>query len=269
VKRTIRRMAWIASCGVLLSGVVILSGVALTPAQAAESPPITGGATDITETSAVLYGYIPTSEAQNSYYAFVYGRTTNYSKVTAIVPVPAPTGSGTLIEVSATITGLSPGTAYDFALVTQFGGGGSPQASAGGNMTFTTASSSTGPSGPGGPNGSKRIGRVKLAKKTLTVKRRHVSVSLSCTSSERCGGVLAVTVLHRTSDGTIVTTGCVPERVFSIGAGKTATFKPAVTRACVKLLSKASHHKLAARLAVEPATGQPKLGGARVTLKSG
>lgn len=264
MKRTIRRMAWIASCGVLLSGVGILSGVALTPAQAAESPPITGGATDITETSAVLYGYIPTSEGASSY-VFAYGTSTSYTSLTPILPVPS--GSGSLVEVSATITGLSPHTTYDFELATLVGACPYCQEFTGANMSFTTASASS--TGPGSPNGSKRIGRVKLAKKTLTVKRRHVSVSLSCTSSERCGGVLAVTVRHRTSDGTIVTAGCVPEHVFSIGAGKTATFKPAVSTACVKLLSKASHHKLAARLAVAPATGQPKLAGARVTLKSG
>jgi len=82
------------------------------------SPPATdtSGATDVTETSAVLNGTINPFGLQTSYY-FEYGTTTAYGSRIP-VGIEAVAGSGRLARpFSRTITGLTAGTTYHFRLV--------------------------------------------------------------------------------------------------------------------------------------------------------
>ncbi|HLX32549.1 MAG TPA: fibronectin type III domain-containing protein [Gaiellaceae bacterium] len=85
-------------------------------------PPVTGTAIAITATGATLQGTDPNSDT----YHFEYGTDTTYGTSTADVPAT----SGTL---SATVTGLTPGTTYHFRIVSSGGGDGL-------DATFTTLS---------------------------------------------------------------------------------------------------------------------------------
>jgi hypothetical protein len=98
-------------------------------------PPITetGGATDVTETSAVLNGTINPVGLQTTYY-FEYGTTTSYgSRIPARIEAVAGGGRDTKL-FSRTIRGLTPGTTYHFRLVATNSMG----ASEGADRTFTT-----------------------------------------------------------------------------------------------------------------------------------
>jgi hypothetical protein len=98
-------------------------------------PPITetGGATDVTETSAVLNGTINPVGLQATYH-FEYGTTTSYgSRIPAGIDAIAGGGRNTNI-FSRTITDLAPGTTYHFRLVATNSMGRSD----GADRTFTT-----------------------------------------------------------------------------------------------------------------------------------
>jgi Tol biopolymer transport system component len=93
----------------------------------------TGGATDVTETSAVLNGTINPVGLQTAYY-FEYGTTTAYgSRIPAGIEAVAGGGRDTKI-FSRTIRGLTPGTTYHFRLVATSSAG----TSDGADRTFTT-----------------------------------------------------------------------------------------------------------------------------------
>lgn len=93
----------------------------------------TGGATDVTETSAVLNGTINPVGLQTTYH-FDYGTTTAYgSRIPAGIEAVAGGGRDTKI-FSRTITGLTPGTTYHFRLVATNSVG----TSEGADRTFTT-----------------------------------------------------------------------------------------------------------------------------------
>ena len=110
-----------------------LSGV--TKVSTAVSPPgtVTGDATDIGETSAVLNGTINPYGLQSNYY-FEYGTTTAYgSRVPA--GIEAVAGGGRVPALfSRTITGLTPGTTYHFRLVSTNSAG----TAEGADRTFST-----------------------------------------------------------------------------------------------------------------------------------
>jgi len=102
---------------------------ALAPAavQADEAPIQTTPATDVTDTSATLTGIIGT-QGKAVAYRFQYG-VIRYDHATPVSTVPARDAPR---PVSATVTGLTPGTLYHFRLVATFGNPGDDQ-------TFTTA----------------------------------------------------------------------------------------------------------------------------------
>jgi phosphodiesterase/alkaline phosphatase D-like protein len=116
--------------------VLVLSGgiglIAAPAALAASSPTIaTGAATSITTTSAVLNGRV-NPNGSTTHYIFSYGPTTAYGSAT----VAHSAGKGTkTIDISRTITGLTPGTIYHYRLTATNGVG----AAAGLDRTFTTA----------------------------------------------------------------------------------------------------------------------------------
>jgi phosphodiesterase/alkaline phosphatase D-like protein len=115
--------------GVAVAASLMLAAVAL----AAVTPTVsTGSVTNRTETSATLNATVNPQGAATTWY-FQYGLTNNpYSSNT----VPKTTGSGTKpVSVSATISGLTPGTVYHYRIV-----GASRAGSAiGADRTFKTA----------------------------------------------------------------------------------------------------------------------------------
>lgn len=107
-----------------------------TNATTAPAPPATetSGATDVTETSAVLNGRVNPIGLLTTYH-FEYGETTAYgSRIPVSIEGTAGSGHGAK-SFSRTITGLSPGTTYHFRLVATNSEG----TTEGSDRTFTTA----------------------------------------------------------------------------------------------------------------------------------
>lgn len=95
---------------------------------------VTGAATDVAETSAVLNGTINPVGLQSTFH-FEYGTTTAYGS-RAPVGIDAVAGNGRATRIfSRTIVGLAPGTTYHYRLVTHNSIGGAR----GADRTFTTA----------------------------------------------------------------------------------------------------------------------------------
>jgi hypothetical protein len=72
-----------------------------------------GGATSVTQTSAMLNGAVALNNLDTAY-QFQYGTTTAYGQTTHTVPIGQASG---VVTVSATIRNLTPGTTYHFRLV--------------------------------------------------------------------------------------------------------------------------------------------------------
>jgi phosphodiesterase/alkaline phosphatase D-like protein len=90
----------------------------------------TGSASEVTQTSATLWGQIDPNDGSASYY-FEYGLTGSYGSITSTTS--GLTGSGAQ-SVSQSISGLSPNTVYHFRVVAYNSGG----TSYGADQTFTT-----------------------------------------------------------------------------------------------------------------------------------
>jgi len=107
----------------LALAVGVASLVAVAAAMAVTPPPppppkhapsvSTSGTTNVTFSSAVLYGYV-VPEGQDSTYRFQYGTTAGYGATTPL----GPAGNGTAsLRVSQPISGLQPGTVYHYRVV--------------------------------------------------------------------------------------------------------------------------------------------------------
>ena len=93
----------------------------------------TNAASGVTDTVATLNGSVTPDGLATTYY-FQYGTTTSYG--TQVPATPASAGSGmSAIAESTSLTGLTPGTTYDFQIVATNTAG----TSQGGNVVFTTA----------------------------------------------------------------------------------------------------------------------------------
>ncbi len=116
----------------LVSIVLVASCAIPGVALAAASPTvITGAATSITDTSAVLQARVNPSSSPTDFY-FQIGPTAAYG----VNGQAKAIGSGSKgIDVSATFPGLTPGTLYHYRVVAQNSGG----VTAGADRTFTTA----------------------------------------------------------------------------------------------------------------------------------
>jgi hypothetical protein len=82
---------------------------------AGPSPPsiITSGTTNVSYSSAILYGYV-NPNGQSTNYAFQYGTTTGYGAQSPL----AAAGNGTaIIKVSQAVTGLKPATLYHYRII--------------------------------------------------------------------------------------------------------------------------------------------------------
>jgi hypothetical protein len=118
--------------GRMLVAALATAAMAATPAMAAVSKPTvsTGGAAQITQTSATLTGKVNPNGARTTYF-FQYGTSRVYGATTG----PTDAGSGTHARAAAAaVTGLVPNTKYHYRLVAQNAKG----TSFGDDRTFTT-----------------------------------------------------------------------------------------------------------------------------------
>jgi hypothetical protein len=99
--------------GPLVVGLVLLA-VACAPAASLAASPVvlTGAETNLTSTSAVLNG-MASSDIPGSTYYFQYGTSPSYDHKTT----PTPLSGDGVESVSASISGLLPGTTYHYRLV--------------------------------------------------------------------------------------------------------------------------------------------------------
>jgi hypothetical protein len=120
------------SAGIMVSALLTL---AVSSAQAATPKPlppavVTGGTSNVTYSSAILYGFLA-ARGQVTNYVFQYGPTSAYGAQSPL----APAGNGTItIKVSQAVTGLRPGLTYHYRIIAASPGG----TTKGGDRTFTT-----------------------------------------------------------------------------------------------------------------------------------
>ena len=100
-------------------------------ASAAAPTATTSGVSNVSYSSAILYGYVNAQGAATNYY-FQYGTTGAYGAQSPLSPAGSATGS---VKVNQTITGLQAATRYHYRLVAVGPGG----TATGGDHTFTTA----------------------------------------------------------------------------------------------------------------------------------
>ena len=115
---------------ILAAGVTAAIAIA-APAGAASKPTVsTGGASQITQTSATLTGKVNPNGARTTYF-FQYGTSNLYGATTG----PTDAGAGTKAKTAtAGLTGLAPFTKYHYRLVAENAQG----RTFGGDRTFTT-----------------------------------------------------------------------------------------------------------------------------------
>ena len=160
----------------LISVIVIASAAAvagIATAQTGTAPVVvTGDASDITQQGAKLNGTV-NPQGKATTYTFQFGLTTSYGAQTT----PASAGSGTTASpVSATLTGLAPGTTYHYRLVATNADG---ETTTGADKTFTTQS---------------RTSRLELFGHTAFVgPGRQVGVFTGCLGDQACRGSLRMT----------------------------------------------------------------------------
>ncbi|MFH0888947.1 MAG: hypothetical protein V1871_07060 [Planctomycetota bacterium] len=119
------------------------SGSSAPPATTTPSV-TTNPATDITQTTATLNGTVnPNGVTSNV--CFQFGTTTAYDSTTASQNIGSGTNS---VTVTATITGLTSNTTYNFRIKVTTGSGGTGIVYNGANLTFTTGIPPTCTTGP-------------------------------------------------------------------------------------------------------------------------
>jgi phosphodiesterase/alkaline phosphatase D-like protein len=128
----------------LFGGAVIaavLASVAIAVAATPVAPTVsTGAATGVTNAGAVLNGSV-NPNGQQTQYAFQWGPTSGYGHETTL----SSGGAGTTAQaVTATLSGLAPGTAFHFRIIAISSAG----VSAGADQSFTTTGTAPAPSTP-------------------------------------------------------------------------------------------------------------------------
>jgi methylglyoxal synthase len=225
----------------------------------------TGGATDVTSTSATLHG----RSGAGTFHFEVAGTSTSEADV--------PAGPG-VHGVSAALTGLTPGTTYHYRLAVT-GAGGTTRAA---ERTFTTSAApspggdggsgnsgnegGTGDGGNGGNDGSGTpppgaFGGVSIVPGTVKVKGRLAKVKVSCPAAAQglCRGTLTVTYKK-------VKVGA---KSFAMPTGKSATVTVRITKAGRKLLAKKRVLRASATAVARDDRGARVTTGAKLALKRG
>ena len=110
----------------------VLATLALPAAAAQAAVPTvsTGGASQVTQSTATVKGTV-NPQGQSTTYTFQYGPTVTYGSQTP----PAPAGAGTKgVQASAALTGLTPNTRYHYRIVASNPAG----VTSGGDRSFVT-----------------------------------------------------------------------------------------------------------------------------------
>lgn len=126
-----------------ITSLSVIAAVPATLALAAGSPPptvSTAPATNVTSSGATLNGSVNPNGQQTSY-AFQWGPTSGYGHETPLSSAGAGTSAS---SVSATLSGLAPGSSYHFRIIAMSAGG----TSVGNDQTFTTSGTAPAPSTP-------------------------------------------------------------------------------------------------------------------------
>jgi hypothetical protein len=221
-----------------------------TPAASAKPAVTTSAPTAITASGATLHGTVDPNNAETTY-AFDYGPSSSYGTFTASTQL-LPAGGAE--PVSASLTGLSAGTEYHYALVAINQLGSSTTA----DGTFTTAATGAGP-GPGtgsgpapGSGGKARPPRITIADGRASVAHDRAAVKLSCSGSRGtiCRGRLTITLRerirvrihgHLRGEKVTVTLG---RAAYAVRAGHTALVSVRLSRGAGLLLARARGHRL-------------------------
>jgi hypothetical protein len=207
----------------------------------ADSVATNAGATAVTSTSAALNGVANSSDPDSSW-AFQYGTSTSYGKVTPVKTI----GTGSA-AVSAAVAGLTPNTTYHFRLVVIEGSYPSV-AHTSADGTFQTLPSGGG-GGGGGGGGSQTAKFGKTSLRSLSIKVRHgvASVPLKCAgpSGAACKGKFSLSARGKIA-GTTKTVSCGSAR-FSTSAGHSLVLRPRIGGKCQRLLNAAKRHRLRAK----------------------
>jgi hypothetical protein len=172
----------------------------------------TEAATGITTTAARISGSVDPF-ASSSGYVVEYGRAAAYGSATESRVIPP---SAAAVKVTATLTGLAPGTRYHYRVVASNIGG----TTEGADATFTTSGV---PGAGGGGAGSlprDRTGpRIRIAGAPLVARNGRVAISLGCPLTEPlgCRGRVRLATVRRFAAG--ASTGA-PRRVLRLGTAR-------------------------------------------------
>jgi hypothetical protein len=216
---------------------------ALAPASARADPvAVTGGATAITKTSALLQGVVNNNGSESRWY-FQYGR--NPAALVLQTPARALPDAG-VTAVADTARGLRPGTGYYFRLVLDSV---PPSPHFGDTKHFSTAPVVV-------------YGVVSLRADRLVVRHASMSFRLRCAGAR--GAVCAGTLVDsaRTKHGRTVR--CAAGK-FKTRAGHSPVVSTRLSRDCAGLVKAAGSHRLATTLTATFSTRQKAL-KRRVTL---
>ena len=220
----------------------------------------TGSATAVVTTSVTLAGTVDPNGQDTSAH-FEYGTSNAYGSSTPTQDV----GSGTTAQsVTATITGLQPGTAYHYRLVATNATGPSD----GNDATVTTTTTTAKPTKPGGTLPTKPVpGALKFAAKAKVSRKGVAGVSLSCSgTATTCAGKLTLTATVTTKikrklkagtkTVTVTKTVILGSVIYSIAAGHSKTVSVRLSKTAIKLLNAARHRRLKVTASAKPSIGK-------------
>jgi hypothetical protein len=239
------RVLTLAACG------AAAALIAAAPAQAATST-TNGGATSVTATSATLNGSLQVTYPDSAW-AFQYGTTTAYGKVTQAQIVQP----GSSYAVSIKVSGLTPGTTYHFRLVVYQETTTTSDFSASQDRSFQTLTGGQQPVTTSPSTGTHpAYGTAALRSRSLAVRRGNLEVQLRCVGKKnsRCTGSLTVSAPGKHGRSVrCAATG------FSLSAGSSRTLRPRASSGCTKLLAAARRHRIRATLRASFSTHQAPL----------
>lgn len=188
---------------------------------------VTGAPSGVTQTAASVAGTV-NPNGFSSTCQFQYGTTTAYGSTAACGSAP---GSGSsAVAVSATLSGLTPGTTYHYRLVGTNAGG----SANGSDQTFTTSAVTP----PTCAIDASLCPDLVLITRSATVSRSSVALKVSCvgTAGGSCKGILKLTA--KVKQGKKTKTIRVGQASVNLLAGKGATLKVKLTSAAKKILAK-------------------------------
>jgi thermitase len=217
--------------GVTVTGRRLDAAAAVTGARSAQPPAQTSGADSVTTTSANIYGTADPC-ATASTYQFEYGTSEAYGSAT---PAGSLGAGNAAIPVSASLTGLAPGTTYHYRLVTIRGG----TRLAGPDRAFTTQTPAAPPQQPPVNPGEPR---------QLTLKDVGVTCRRSGSGRKR---TVRCTLKRATAVRSLSARLTKSKRLYARASGKL----PPTGRVTLKLVRRLSHGRYRLTLTLRDAKG--------------